>query len=89
MHLPAPCTPQWVAVGAVVPPIDEEVTGRSPLLLVATDEAAGGQTFAYFVRDDQEGRWVTSCASQFELGRVTHFALPPHLPGTPIALSTC
>lgn len=80
--LPLPCAPQWVPVTDGLPGVEDDLTGRSRRLLVATDEVEDGVTFAYcIIGDDDAPNWYTACASGFALHRVTHFALPPQRPG--------
>lgn len=79
--LPLPCVPHWVPVTDRLPAVENDLTGRSRRLLVATDEAEDGVTFAYcFFGADEVPIWYTACASGFDLHRVTHFALPPQRP---------
>lgn len=81
---PAPAAqfrPPWIDVAAGPPPISDWLLQRSEKLLVATEEAQDGITFAYCRFDDEDGPcWLTACANAFELHKVTHYAPRPALP---------
>ncbi len=73
--------PPWISVDERLPPVSDWLLNRSEKLLVATEEAQDGITFAYCTLDDEDGpAWHTACASAFELHGVTHYAPRPALP---------
>jgi hypothetical protein len=79
--IPTQFSPPWVDVTESLPSISDWLLNRSEKLLVATEEAQDGITFAYCSIDDEDGPiWHTACANAFELHKVTHYAPRPALP---------